>query len=116
LSLRRLVLFIHVSAVIVALDGAVLDRALAASAGDAALQDARPLPHNAYKAAIARWCDASYFARVRWRMSDMTDATRNFCLYLRTKNGYFRSRPPDDRPGQLDRLLQVSAHPESGRS
>ena len=54
-------------------------------------KDARPLPHNAYKAAIARWCDASYFARVRWRMSDMTDATRNFCLYLRTKNSYFRS-------------------------
>ena len=37
-----------------ALGGAVLDRALAASAGEAALRDARPLPHHAYKVAIAR--------------------------------------------------------------
>jgi xanthine dehydrogenase YagS FAD-binding subunit len=37
-----------------ALAGAVLDRARAASAADAALKDARPLPHNAYKVAIAR--------------------------------------------------------------
>jgi xanthine dehydrogenase YagS FAD-binding subunit len=34
--------------------GAVLDRAHAAGAVDAALKDARPLPHNAYKVAIAR--------------------------------------------------------------
>jgi xanthine dehydrogenase YagS FAD-binding subunit len=34
--------------------GAVLDRAHAAGAADAALKDARPLPHNAYKVAIAR--------------------------------------------------------------
>jgi xanthine dehydrogenase YagS FAD-binding subunit len=37
-----------------ALAGGVLDRARAASAADAALKDARPLPHNAYKVAIAR--------------------------------------------------------------
>jgi xanthine dehydrogenase YagS FAD-binding subunit len=37
-----------------ALGGAVLDRALAASAAEAALKDARPLPHNVYKVAIAR--------------------------------------------------------------
>jgi xanthine dehydrogenase YagS FAD-binding subunit len=37
-----------------ALAGAVLDRARAAGAADAALKDARPLPHNAYKVAIAR--------------------------------------------------------------
>jgi hypothetical protein len=36
------------------LAGGVLDRARAASAADAALKDARPLPHNAYKVAIAR--------------------------------------------------------------
>jgi CO/xanthine dehydrogenase FAD-binding subunit len=32
----------------------VLDRARAASAAEAALKNARPLPHNAYKVAIAR--------------------------------------------------------------
>lgn len=37
-----------------ALGGAMLDLALAASAAEAALKDARPLPHNAYKVAIAR--------------------------------------------------------------
>jgi xanthine dehydrogenase YagS FAD-binding subunit len=37
-----------------ALAGGMLDRARAASAADAALKDARPLPHNAYKVAIAR--------------------------------------------------------------
>ena len=37
-----------------ALAGAMLDRARAASAADAALKDARPLSHNAYKVAIAR--------------------------------------------------------------
>jgi len=37
-----------------ALAGCVLDRARAASAADVALKDARPLPHNAYKVAIAR--------------------------------------------------------------
>jgi xanthine dehydrogenase YagS FAD-binding subunit len=37
-----------------ALAGATLDRARAASAAEAALKDARPLPHNAYKVAIAR--------------------------------------------------------------
>jgi xanthine dehydrogenase YagS FAD-binding subunit len=37
-----------------ALVGAVLDRARAASAADAVIKDARPLPHNAYKVAIAR--------------------------------------------------------------
>jgi xanthine dehydrogenase YagS FAD-binding subunit len=37
-----------------ALAGAVLDRARAVSAADAALKDARPLPHNGYKVAIAR--------------------------------------------------------------
>jgi len=37
-----------------ALASGVLDRARAASAADAALKDARPLPHNAYKVAIAR--------------------------------------------------------------
>jgi xanthine dehydrogenase YagS FAD-binding subunit len=36
------------------LSGAVLDRARAASAAEAALKNARPLPHNAYKVAIAR--------------------------------------------------------------
>ena len=36
------------------LAGATLDRARAASAADAALKDARPLAHNAYKIAIAR--------------------------------------------------------------
>jgi xanthine dehydrogenase YagS FAD-binding subunit len=37
-----------------ALAGAILDRAVASSAADAALGDARPLPHNTYKVAIAR--------------------------------------------------------------
>jgi xanthine dehydrogenase YagS FAD-binding subunit len=37
-----------------ALGGAVLDRAHASSAAEAALKNARPLPHNAYKVAIAR--------------------------------------------------------------
>jgi xanthine dehydrogenase YagS FAD-binding subunit len=37
-----------------ALAGGMLDRARAASASDAALKNARPLPHNAYKVAIAR--------------------------------------------------------------
>ena len=37
-----------------ALAGGMLDRARAASAADAALKDARPLSHNAYKVAIAR--------------------------------------------------------------
>ena len=37
-----------------ALSGAVLDRAHASSAAEAALKNARPLPHNAYKVAIAR--------------------------------------------------------------
>jgi len=37
-----------------ALAGVVLDRARAASAADAALKDARPLPPNAYKVVIAR--------------------------------------------------------------
>ena len=37
-----------------ALAGATLDRARAVSAAEAALKDARPLPHNAYKVAIAR--------------------------------------------------------------
>ena len=36
------------------LAGAVLDRARAASAAEAALKEARPLSHNAYKVAIAR--------------------------------------------------------------
>jgi xanthine dehydrogenase YagS FAD-binding subunit len=36
------------------LAGATLDRARAAGAADAALKDARPLAHNAYKIAIAR--------------------------------------------------------------
>jgi xanthine dehydrogenase YagS FAD-binding subunit len=36
------------------LSGAVLDRSRAASAAEAALKNARPLPHNAYKVAIAR--------------------------------------------------------------
>ena len=50
-------------------------------------------------------------------MSDsaMPATTRNFCLYLRTKNGYFRSPEGrrDDRPGQFDRLLPVSADPRA---